>query len=105
MLNFDEPRYLGIQAGAVGLAARIRSVVQDRLDAGAKNIVFMGAGGVGTLMEPAAALLRTRSTLPVHTIMPAGFSRRKTRMSRSSSASSYRVLPICTVKGLPSTPS
>jgi fructoselysine-6-phosphate deglycase len=71
MLNFDEPRYLGIQAGAVGLAARIRSVVQDRLDAGAKNIVFMGAGGVGTLMEPAADLLRTRSTLPVHTIMPA----------------------------------
>jgi fructoselysine-6-phosphate deglycase len=71
MLNFDEPRYQGIQSGAVGLADQLRRVVQDRLDAGAQNIVFMGAGGVGTLMQPAADLLRTRSTFPVHTLMPA----------------------------------
>lgn len=71
MLNFDEPRYLGIQSGAVGLAGQIRQVVQDRLDAGAQNIVFMGAGGVGTLMQPAADLLRARSTVGVHTLMPA----------------------------------
>jgi fructoselysine-6-phosphate deglycase len=71
MLNFDETRYLGIQSGAVGLAGQIRQVVQDRLNAGAQNIVFMGAGGVGTLMQPAADLLRARSTFPVHTLMPA----------------------------------
>jgi fructoselysine-6-phosphate deglycase len=71
MMNFDEPRYLGIQSGAVGLADRIRTVVRDELDAGAENIVFMGAGGVGTLMQPAADLLRTRSALPTHTLMPA----------------------------------
>jgi fructoselysine-6-phosphate deglycase len=71
MLNFDEPRYLAIQSGAVGLADRIRMVAQDQLAAGAQNIIFMGAGGAGTLMQPAADLLRTRSTFPVHTVMPA----------------------------------
>jgi fructoselysine-6-phosphate deglycase len=71
MLNFDELRYVGIQSGAVGLADRIWTVVREQLDAGARNVVFMGAGGVGILMQPAADLLRVRSTMPVHTMMPA----------------------------------
>jgi fructoselysine-6-phosphate deglycase len=71
MLNFDESRYLGIQSGAVGLAGAIRSVVADAFAEGADNIFFVGAGGAGILMLPAAQLLQSRSTLPVHVEMPA----------------------------------
>lgn len=71
MLNFDEPRYVGIQSGAVALADRIHAAVADALDAGAQNLFFMGAGGAGILMLPAAQLLQSRSTFPVHVEMPA----------------------------------
>jgi fructoselysine-6-phosphate deglycase len=71
MLNFDEPRYLGIQSGAVALADRIHAVVAEALEEGVENLFFVGAGGAGILMMPAAQLLRTRSTFPVHVEMPA----------------------------------
>jgi fructoselysine-6-phosphate deglycase len=38
MLNFDEPRFLAIQSGAVGLADRIHKVIADALDGGAVNL-------------------------------------------------------------------
>lgn len=71
MLNFDDDRYLRIQSGAVSLAGRIHEEVARALDTGTSNIFFMGSGGAGILMEPAARLLQQRSTLPVHQVMPA----------------------------------
>lgn len=71
MLNFDEPRYLGIQAGAVALADRIHEEVAAALDAGAENLFFLGAGGAGILMQPAAQLLQARSTFPTYVDLPA----------------------------------
>lgn len=71
MLNFDEQRFLGIQSGAVGLAGRIDEVVRGCLDAGAENIFFLGAGGAGILMQPAAQLLQRRSRFPVFVDYPA----------------------------------
>ena len=71
LLNFDEERFLRIQTGAVALADPIRSAVAEALDAGAANLFFVGSGGAGILMQPAAALLQDRSTFPVHVRMPA----------------------------------
>jgi fructoselysine-6-phosphate deglycase len=61
MLNFDEPRFLRIQSGAVGLAEGLSEAVAARLAAGASNIFFLGSGGAGILMYPAAGLLQARS--------------------------------------------
>jgi fructoselysine-6-phosphate deglycase len=66
MLNFDEERYLSIQSGAVGLTGPIRDAVRELLDGGARDLYFLGAGGAGVLMLPAAQLLQQRSRFPVH---------------------------------------
>lgn len=71
LLNFDPARYLRIQSGAVGLAGQIDAVVADALGAGVTNLVFAGAGGAGILMQPAAALLRDRSTFRADVVLPA----------------------------------
>ena len=71
MLKFDEAGYLRIQAGAVRLADRIRAEVSQALADGAQNLFFLGSGGAGILMQPAAALLQSRSTFPVYLDMPA----------------------------------
>ncbi len=71
MLNFDEARYLGIQSGAVGLAGPIHAAVADALQDGIDNLFFVGSGGAGILMLPAAQLLQARSTFPVHVEMAA----------------------------------
>jgi fructoselysine-6-phosphate deglycase len=71
MLNFDEERFVRIQSGAVALADGIRRAVADSLRNGAKNLFFLGSGGAGILMLPAARLLQTRSTFPVYVEMPA----------------------------------
>ena len=67
MLNFDEPRFLRIQSGAVAMAGRLHQVVAQCLDRGAENVVFLGAGGAGILMAPAAQLLQRHSTFPAFT--------------------------------------
>jgi fructoselysine-6-phosphate deglycase len=71
MLNLDEERFLAIQSGAVALAPRIHETIATSLRRGAENLFFLGAGGAGILMEPAARLLQLRSTFPVHLEMPA----------------------------------
>ena len=71
MLHFDENRFLRIQSGAVALAERLHSTIGQCLDDGAQNLFFAGSGGAGILMQPAARLLQTRSTLPVFHEMPA----------------------------------
>jgi fructoselysine-6-phosphate deglycase len=71
LLNFDPERYLRIQSGAVGLAEQIDAVVADALGSGVTTVVFAGAGGAGILMQPAAALLRDRSTVRAEVVLPA----------------------------------
>ena len=66
MLNFDEPRYVRIQAGAVDLAASLEAVITKVLADGGRNLFFLGAGGAGILMQPAAQLLATRSEFGVY---------------------------------------
>lgn len=65
MLNFDDERFIRIQRGAVELAAPIRAAVRQLLDEGIENVFFLGAGGAGVLMQPAADLLLRRTDLPV----------------------------------------
>jgi len=71
MWNFDEGRYIHIQAGAVGLAGKIRAAFKEESDKGAENIFFAGAGGVNFLMQPAARMLQTKSTFPTFVEMAA----------------------------------
>ena len=71
LLNFDPERYLRIQSGAVGLAAQLDDVVADALGSGVTNVVFAGSGGAGILMQPAAALLRDRSSFRADVVLPA----------------------------------
>jgi fructoselysine-6-phosphate deglycase len=68
LLNFDESRFVDIQAGAVGVGVQLRQTVKDLLDQGAENLFFLGAGGVGVLMQPAAQLLDRLSSFPVRVI-------------------------------------
>jgi fructoselysine-6-phosphate deglycase len=71
MLNFDEERFVRIQSGAVGLAPGIHEAIATSLRQGAENLFFLGTGGAGILMEPAARLLQLRSSFPVHLELPA----------------------------------
>jgi len=71
MFNFDEPRFLRIQAGAVALAGPIDKAMGQLLAEGAQNIFFVGTGGAGILMQPAWQLLSMRSDIPVFSVMPA----------------------------------
>ncbi len=71
MLNFDEERFRSIQAGAMSLATPIRGAIDTLLDAGAENLHFLGAGGAGVLMLPAAQLLQRTSTFPTFLLQPA----------------------------------
>jgi fructoselysine-6-phosphate deglycase len=68
LLNFDEPRFVGIQSGAVAAGVELRRTVADLLDRGAENLFFLGAGGAGVLMQPAALLLDRLSTFPVRIV-------------------------------------
>jgi fructoselysine-6-phosphate deglycase len=65
MLNFDEDRFRSIQGGVVALAGPLRETIGGLVDGGAKNVFFLGAGGAGVLMLPAAQLLGRSSAFPV----------------------------------------
>ena len=71
MFNFDEPRFLRIQKGAVDLAPRIDQAIGAAIANGATNLYFLGTGGVAYLMEPAVQLLHRRSGFPVYKDYPA----------------------------------
>lgn len=66
MLNFDEARYVRIQAGAVDLSAGLEAAIGKCLAGGARNVFFLGTGGAGILMQPAAQVLSARSEFGVH---------------------------------------
>ena len=67
MLNLDPDRFHGIQSRALALAPAIDAYIAGRSAAGLRNLFLLGTGGAAILMEPAAQLLRRRSTLPVFT--------------------------------------
>jgi fructoselysine-6-phosphate deglycase len=68
MLNFDESRFRSIQSGAVSLAAPLDDCIAGLLKEGRRNLFFLGAGGAGVLMLPAAQLLERTTTFPTHLI-------------------------------------
>jgi fructoselysine-6-phosphate deglycase len=71
LLNFDEDRFRSIQGGAVALAGPLRDTVVSLLQGGARNLFFLGAGGAGVLMLPAAQLLQRSCGFPVHLLKAA----------------------------------
>jgi fructoselysine-6-phosphate deglycase len=71
MAQLDEARYVGIQSGAVRLAEPLSGAIGESLAGGAANLFFVGSGGAGILMLPAAGLLTARSTFPVQVANPA----------------------------------
>ncbi|MDL9979256.1 SIS domain-containing protein [Microbacterium candidum] len=66
MLNFDAERFIRIQNGALDLAGPLQERVEALMAEGARNVFFLGAGGAGKLMEPAAQLISRSSDFPVH---------------------------------------
>jgi fructoselysine-6-phosphate deglycase len=63
MLNFDEDRFRRIQSSAVALADPLHEAVQGLMTE-ATSLFFLGAGGAGMLMLPAAQLLQRRIRFP-----------------------------------------
>lgn len=63
MLNFDEDRFLLNESCAVTCGVELRDVIRECLDRAADSLFFLGAGGAGILMWPAAELLARRSRL------------------------------------------
>jgi len=64
LLNFDEDRFVAIQASAVALAEPIDALIGRLVNEGARNLFFLGAGGAGVLMQPAAQLMQRESAFP-----------------------------------------
>lgn len=71
MLNFDPARFAAIQEGALALEDQIHGTIGRLVEAGAKNIFFLGAGGAGKLMQPAVQLLQRSTNFPVFLERPA----------------------------------
>jgi fructoselysine-6-phosphate deglycase len=68
VLNFDADRFVAIERGAVELAGPLDRAVAGLLDEGAENLFFLGAGGAGVLMLPAAQLLQRSTSFPTHLV-------------------------------------
>jgi fructoselysine-6-phosphate deglycase len=68
MLNFDEDRFRTIQAGAVALSEPLRTTVAQFMAEGAENLFFLGAGGAGVLMLPAAQLIQRSTRFPTQLV-------------------------------------
>ena len=66
MLNFDADRFVRIESGALALARPLHQLVGSLLAEGATNLFFLGAGGAGRLMEPAAQLIARSCDFPVY---------------------------------------
>jgi len=71
MLNFDEKRFVDIQTGAARTASEAASLVSSLAQSGSTNLFFLGTGGAGILMEPAAHLLQSMSRFPTFLEKPA----------------------------------
>jgi fructoselysine-6-phosphate deglycase len=71
MLNFDEDRFLASQEGALAHGPGLHDVVAEHIAGGGDSLFFLGAGGAGILMSPAAMLLSRHSTFPTFAEAPA----------------------------------
>ena len=71
MLNFDDERFLASQRGALVHAAALHDAVAEHAAAGGDSLFFLGAGGAGILMSPAADLLARDSKLATFCLAPA----------------------------------
>jgi len=71
MLNFDADRFVGIQAGALALSGSLSDCMGRCVADGLETVYFMGSGGAGILMLPAAQLLQQRSELTTYAVSPA----------------------------------
>lgn len=68
MHNFDEARFVRIQADALALAGGIDSAIGTLVAEGASNVFFLGAGGAGVLMQPAAELIARSGAFPARLV-------------------------------------
>jgi fructoselysine-6-phosphate deglycase len=66
--NFDAARFVRIQTDALALAGAIDDTVGALVAAGARNVFFLGAGGAGVLMEPAAELIARSGAFPARLV-------------------------------------
>jgi fructoselysine-6-phosphate deglycase len=66
--NFDEARFVRIQSDALDLADGIDETVGALVAGGARNVFFLGAGGAGVLMEPAADLIARSGAFPARLV-------------------------------------
>jgi len=71
MLNFDDERFLASQRGALAHGPALHAVVAEHAAAGGDSLFFLGAGGAGILMSPAADLLARESSLATYCWAPA----------------------------------
>ncbi|MBB3938267.1 SIS domain-containing protein [Aureimonas phyllosphaerae] len=71
MFNFDQDRYVRIQTGAMNQAEGLHEAIGRALADGADNLIFLGSGGAGILMQPAVQLLQRRSRFAVSLELPA----------------------------------
>lgn len=71
MLNFDDERFLASQRGALAHGGALHDVVAEQAAAGGDSIFFLGAGGAGILMSPAADLLARDSNIASYCLAPA----------------------------------
>jgi fructoselysine-6-phosphate deglycase len=71
MLNLDEERFLASQNGALAHAPGLHEAVAEHLFGGGDSLFFLGAGGAGLLMSPAASLLSQKSSFATFLEAPA----------------------------------
>jgi fructoselysine-6-phosphate deglycase len=71
MLNFDEERFLASQRGALDHGPGLHEAVAQHIAEGGDSLFFLGAGGAGLLMSPAAALLTRESKFSTFLETPA----------------------------------
>lgn len=73
MLKFDEEEFLTQLSSAVELRSAIEETVEDLVGRGLQNVFFIGSGGSYAEMLPYEYLIRTRSPLPVHSVIAPEF--------------------------------
>lgn len=72
LLNFDQERYLRIQSAAIARGRELGDALAQRQRAGSlEEVVFLGTGGAGILMEPALRLADRHLSVPVRLRHPA----------------------------------
>lgn len=69
MLNFDPARFLRIQTGTVAIARDLGALIQRLVAEGADSLFYMGSGGAGILMQPAADLMQRSSNLACQNVL------------------------------------